>query len=162
MSTGTVIQTGGVLFHGDSVTDTSATALYPLGLIREEDGKKFRYVQYESGSAITCIADGICGLLKDQGGWVVTQDISETGVNLVAGATMSVIPKGGFGWIQTQGGKELLTATVGAVGDALVYANTDGGAPAVSGGGAGTSAGVFGFAYKAHGGAATYTWLSLP
>ena len=162
MSTGTVIQTGGVLFHGDSVTGTSATALYPLGLIREQGGKKFRYVQYDGATAVACKADGICGIQKDQGDWVVTQDISETSVRLVAGATMSVIPSGGFGWIQTQGGKELKTSTLGSVGDRLVYSNSDAGEAALGGVGAGTSAGIFGFVYKDTDASSTFAWLKLP
>ena len=54
-------QTGSALFYGDAVTATGSTQLYPLGTRREQEGKTYRYVKFETG-AVTALATDSVGL----------------------------------------------------------------------------------------------------
>jgi hypothetical protein len=128
-------QTGSALFYGDAVTATGSTQLYPLGTRREEEGKTYRYVKFETG-AVTALANGLCGFVSLTGSevpgdehWVVTMDISASNQDLVAGKLTAVIANGEFGWIQTKGPATLIgTSSAGNIGDKLTWKNDDTGA----------------------------------
>lgn len=121
-------ETGGVLFYGDKVTDTGATQLWPLGTIREQDGSRYRYVKYDDGDSIACLADHLAGFIKDEE-WTITLDVSDSDVTMCAGSPTAAIADGEYGWVQTQGFKTLADSAgaVGAVGDLLGWVADDGG-----------------------------------
>ncbi len=90
---------------GDLVTAVRTSTegpLHTIGLYREEDGKGYRYVRFETGTgAVAAVAGNLCywtGTTYD-----VTMDVSDSDRNLVAGVLLSVIADEGYGWIQTWG-----------------------------------------------------------
>jgi len=126
-------QTGSALFYGDAVSATGSTQLYPLGTRREEEGKTYRYVKYDNGSAVAAVSGGLCARVSaaiGSGTWQVTMDISASSVNLCAGVMQSVIGDAEFGWILTKGESALNTPSGTddiAKGDLLVHSGTDAG-----------------------------------
>lgn len=90
----------------DLVTAVRTSAqgpLYALGQYREEDGKGYRYVQYDNGTANITMAAGLLLYQVGSTDWVVTHDVSDTDRNLVAGVASAVIADSGYGWMQVFG-----------------------------------------------------------
>jgi hypothetical protein len=119
-------QTGGVLFHGDAVTETSATALYPLGLIRNEMGKTYRYAKCDTGTGPVLAVVGAVCYHKD-GEFEVLTDRSDAAANLAAGVFQAIIADEEFGWILTRGRDtgRVISGSI-AKGGLLVPTATDG------------------------------------
>ena len=119
----------------DLVTDVRTSSegpLYTVGQYREEDGKGYRYVKYDNGTAdITC-ASGYLFYIKDASvsPWTMTHDVSDTTTNAVRGVCISVIADGGWGWMQTKGYNSAVETDAGddfAAGDAAIaHATEDG------------------------------------
>ena len=118
----------------DLVTDVRTStqgALYALGQYREEDGKGYRYVKYEAGTAaITCAVNYLLYVFDySVSPWEVTHDVSDSNTNAVRGVAISVIADEGFGWMQTRGLGTVETDAGDDVaeGDALIaHATEDG------------------------------------
>lgn len=95
----------------DLVTTAYTYQAFPLGLYREEDGKGYRFVQFDNGTGnVACISRSLAYLVGTvdtnalvTGRWVVTMDVSDTIPNKVRGVFASLIADAGFGWIQTRG-----------------------------------------------------------
>jgi len=116
----------------DELTSESATALYPLGTQRwNKDGtKRYRYVQYDNGTAnITAVAN-IMVIYKSAslgaGTFIVTPDISDgdgsSGAKAIgAGQLLVAATDQYYLWIQVEGLSEVAAQdmTAGAVGDEL-------------------------------------------
>lgn len=111
---------------------------FRLGTIyRDEDGKQYKYVKYDNGTAnLTCVAGNVgyyMGTTGSDGGTTVTMDLSDT-ASVGAGVFQAVIADGGYGWIQTKGYAVLTTAlTAGADGNALTAVGATDGTLDVSG-----------------------------
>lgn len=110
----------------DLVTDVRTSSegpLYVLGQYREEDGKGYRYFQFDNGTANLTLAANQPLAQVDSDAWILTTDISDSAPNLVAGVAVSVVADGGYGWCQTYGNGTV--ATDGdddvAKGDAIIY-----------------------------------------
>ncbi len=92
-----------------AVRTSSEGPLYTLGQYREEDGKGYRYVQYDNGTGnLTCV-DGKLAYQVDSDEWIVTMDVSDSDRNLVVGVFSSVIADSGYGWIQSWGADTVTT-----------------------------------------------------
>ena len=115
-----------------SVRTSTEGALYALGQYREEDGKGYRYVKFESGTAaIACVAGYLLYIFDASvSPWEVTHDVSDSSTNGVRGVAVSVIADEGFGWMQTKGYNAAVETDAGddfAEGDALIaHATEDG------------------------------------
>lgn len=119
---------------GTDFTRTDATAAFPLGTVSSDnDGKKYRYVQYNDGAGDVAAAAGNVAYVYAPSGTsagadaVVTSDLSdsaEIGAGVLAGAPAT----GEYCWIQVTGVATLTTAlTGGADGDPLTATGaTDG------------------------------------
>ncbi|MBL4752021.1 MAG: hypothetical protein JKY52_00260 [Flavobacteriales bacterium] len=118
------------------ITDRIDTSKkYTLGLVFEQnldatETKKFKYIQYEAGTAAVagvagevCYYDGAGATLTN----IVTSDLSDS-VNVGAGVLQANLADGNFGWIQVRGSATLTIAlTAGADGNALTpVGSTDG------------------------------------
>lgn len=106
-------------------------ALGTIGL--SHDGKKYKYVQYDTAAGPVAAVAGNVAYYYAPGGvsagsfTKVTSDLSDS-AGLGAGVLQAVIPDEGYGWIQVKGPATLTTAlTAGADGNALtVVGATDG------------------------------------
>lgn len=108
-----IAYTNSVIAFGDDdeVTDTYLYQAFPLGTYREQDGKGYRFVQFDNGSGNVASVAGnlayLVGVVDTNalltGRWVVTMDVSDTSPNKVRGVFAAVIADGSFGWIQTKG-----------------------------------------------------------
>lgn len=115
------------------VRTSSEGAAERLGAIRFEDGKIYKYVQYNGGAGAVAAVAGNMAYYYAPGGasagalLVVTSDLSDS-AGLGAGMLMAVIASGGYGWIQIKGSATLTTAlTAGNDGNALTpVGSTDG------------------------------------
>ena len=99
----------------DLVTDVRTAAqgpLYTLGQYREEDGKGYRYFQFDNGTAGLTLAANLLLYQVDNDMWILTSDVSDSDRNLVKGVAISVVGDLGYGWCQTAG-----SATVATNGD---------------------------------------------
>jgi len=85
----------------DAVTDVGTVLLYPLGTLREENGKRYRYVTVND--ATVAAAAGKVALTVGTTPHNVCCDVSDTDAGLVAGVFVSVIANGGYGWILVEG-----------------------------------------------------------
>ena len=99
-------QTDKIIAFGDAVTAVIASGvepLYPLGTVRQEEGKTYRYVQLDAGATASVAGQ----LLYRVGGggseWIVTKTVANTAPNLAAGVCVAVIAASGHGWMQTAG-----------------------------------------------------------
>ena len=102
----------------------------PLGCIREEAGKKYKYVLYDNGTANLTMAAGniLCYLASDTTLTTVSVDESDCFDVLMAGVAISVIPDGGYGWMQIAGLSGILTTDIAgtpAVGRLATMSSTD-------------------------------------
>lgn len=97
--------TNSVLAFGsdDEVTDVYTSLAFPLGLYREEDGKGYRFVQFDNGAGNVASVAGKLAYQVDGDPHIVTMDVSDSDRNLVVGVFTSVIADSGYGWIQTKG-----------------------------------------------------------
>lgn len=99
----------------------------------DQDGKQYRFVQYNSGAGAVAAAVGNFAYYYAPSGasagatTVVTSDLSDS-AGVGAGVLQAVITSGDYGWIQTWGTATLTTAlTAGADGNALTpVGSTDG------------------------------------
>ena len=89
----------------DALTDSSTTAIYDLGTIREEINsdvglKKYRYVQ---AAADTTVANGTCLTFTDLYRRTASSDISDGDVNQGCGVGIGAIAASSYGWVQCYG-----------------------------------------------------------
>jgi len=105
----------------------------PGSIGQTADGKKYKYVQYDTGAGPVAAAAGNVAYYYAPGGvsagatTVVTSDLSDS-AGLGAGVLQAVLTDGAYGWVQISGSATLTTAlTAGADGNALTaVGSTDG------------------------------------
>lgn len=115
-----------------SAADTTP-AFEPGTIGQTDDGKKYKYVQYDTGAGPIAAVAGNVAYYYAPGGVsagatsVVTSDLSDS-AGLGAGVLQAVLTDGQYGWIQISGSATLTTAlTAGADGNALTAVGaTDG------------------------------------
>jgi len=110
---------------GMNLTDIDATAEFTLGGIGQtDDGKLYKYVQYEAATAAVA---GVAGevayyatvAVGDATATIVTSDLSDSDA-VGAGVLQAALTDGTFGWVQVAGVATLTIAlTAGGDGDAL-------------------------------------------
>jgi hypothetical protein len=113
------------------VSDTPEFA--PGDHAKFQDGKIYKYVQYDTGAGpVAAVAGNVCYYYAPGGAsagatTVVTSDLSDS-ANLGAGVLQAVATDGQYCWIQIKGPATITTAlTAGADGNALTAAGaTDG------------------------------------
>jgi len=108
---------------------------FALGTVyRANDGKQYKYVQFNNGAGdVASVAGNVAYYYAVSGASagqveIVTMDVTDSG-GIGAGVFQAVIDDTGYGWIQTKGDATLTTAlTAGADGNALtaVGAGADG------------------------------------
>lgn len=121
--TATYYTNANLSFGSDDTVSTVYTYLaFPLHTIREEDGKKYRFVKFDNGTGnVAAVAGNLAYWTSTTG--QVTSDESDSSVP--AGFFQAVIADGGYGWIQVRG-----PATVNTAGDddiaagGILYATT--------------------------------------
>lgn len=86
-----------------SVRTSSEGPLYALGQYREEDGKGYRYYQFDNGTGNLTNAANLLLYQVDTDPWILTTDVSDSDRNLVKGVSQSVVADSGYGWCQTKG-----------------------------------------------------------
>jgi len=112
---------------------TSGTGWAVGDIYRDGNGKRYKFVQYETGAGNVAAVAGNFAYYYAPGGvsagstTVVTSDLSDS-AGVGAGVLMAVIADGSYGWIQISGVATLTTAlTAGADGNALTpVGSTDG------------------------------------
>lgn len=122
--------------YTDAVTDTYTStqgAKWTLGSYREEDSKGYRFVAFDNGTGnVAAVSGDICYSFSATSPYTVTMDLTDAvgDTNGVMGVFLSVIPDGGYGWIQTHGYHATVKTDAGddfAEGDAAIaHASTDG------------------------------------
>lgn len=119
---------------GMDLTAVDSTPKFKAGAIgRTDDGKLYKYVQYETAAgSVAAVAGNICYYYAPSGAsagatTVVTSDLSDS-AGLGAGVLQAVITDGAYGWIQIRGAATITPAlTAGADGNALTAVGaTDG------------------------------------
>ena len=95
---------------------------WALGTIGQtSDGKLYKYMQWDDGSAAVAVAGEVAYyyLLDGYKTNIVTSDLSDS-VEIGAGVIQAVMTDGQFGWFQIRGAATLTIAlTAGADGDPL-------------------------------------------
>ena len=123
-----------VIFTGAIVSNVDATAKFTPGVkYTAQDGKVYKYVQYDTGAGSVAAASGNVCYYYAPGGTsagattVVTSDLSDS-AGAGAGVLQSAPADGEYCWIQIRGSATLTTAlTAGADGNALTAVGaTDG------------------------------------
>jgi len=121
-------------FAGVNLTRVDTDPMFTLGLVYQAaSGKKYKYVQYDTGAGgIAAVAGNVCyyyapGGVSAGSTTKVTSDLSDS-ANVGAGVLQAVITDEAYGWIQVTGAATLTTAlTAGADGNALTAVGaTDG------------------------------------
>lgn len=116
------------------LTDTSASDLEGLGVLRFEGQKVYKWVTYNSGSGSVAAVIGNAVYYHGDNAVVadsaadVTMDLTD-GVSITAGILQAIIANGEYGWIQIKGVAVMTTAfKAGADGNAMtsIGATTDG------------------------------------
>ena len=99
-----------------------------LGVIRWDNNKAYKYVQYNPGAgAIAAVAGRACGYyaagaVSTGQGTVVSMDGSDCNALVCAGVLVGIIPNLGYGWIQIKGQATLTVAlTSGGDGQSLCF-----------------------------------------
>lgn len=119
---------------GIDLTANDSTPKFEPGSIgRTDDGKLYKYVQYNSGAGPVAAAVGNVAYYYAPGGasagatTVVTSDLSDS-AGLGAGVLQAVVTSGNYGWVQIKGAATITPAlTAGADGNALTAVGaTDG------------------------------------
>lgn len=108
---------------GIDISEVSSTQDFGLGTIyRADDGKKYKYVKYDTGAGSVAAVSGQVAYYYLAGGTqdnIVTSDLSDS-VNIGAGVLQSAPTDGQFCWIQIGGPATLSIAlTAGSDGNAL-------------------------------------------
>ncbi len=111
---------------GYILTQTDSNPLWTPGLvITAQDGKKYKYVQYNTAAgSVAAVAGNVAYYYAPSGAsagatTVVTSDLSDS-AGVGAGVLQAVIANGSYGWIQVRGAATITTAlTAGADGNAL-------------------------------------------
>lgn len=118
------------------LTDVDSTAKEPLGTLRFENNKVYKYVQYDTGAGPVAAVAGQVAYYYAPGGdfaaegytnCKVTSDLSDS-AEVGAGVLQSAPADGEYCWIQIKGPATLTIAlTAGADGDPLTpTGSTDG------------------------------------
>lgn len=119
---------------GIDVTTRDTTAKFTPGSIGQtSDGKKYKYVQYETAAgSVAAVAGNIAYYYAPSGAsagatTVVTSDLSDS-AGLGAGVLQAALADGEYGWVQISGAATITPAlTAGADGNALTAVGaTDG------------------------------------
>lgn len=119
---------------GVLLTQVDSSPLWTPGqVVRMQDGKAYKYVQYNSGAGPVAAVAGNVAYFYAPGGisagatTVVTSDLSDS-AGAGAGVLQAVIANGSYGWIQVRGAATITPAlTAGADGNALTAVGaTDG------------------------------------
>lgn len=119
---------------GMNLTTVDSSPAFELGSVgRTDDGKLYKYVQYETAAgAVAAVAGNVCYYYAPSGAsagstTVVTSDLSDS-AGLGAGVLQAVLTDGAYGWIQIRGTATITPAlTAGADGNALTAVGaTDG------------------------------------
>ncbi len=131
-TTFTVLPTPTFVYESDdTVTSTYDYAIVPIGTFRtESNGARYRFIRFSDGTANSAGTAGqlvyYTSITSFDG--VVTNDVSDSSLNRVAGVLTAGMTDGKIGWIQIGG-----FATVNtngdddiAAGDAIIGSSTDG------------------------------------
>lgn len=118
---------------GMAITQVDTDPKFTPGVVGQAfNGKKYKYVQYNSAvGVIAAVAGNVCyyyapGGISTGVTVVVTSDVSDS-ANLGAGILQAVIPNLSYGWIQVTGPATITPAlTSGGDGQPLVPSATDG------------------------------------
>jgi hypothetical protein len=114
----------------------SALSDWQLGaLFMDNDGKIYKYIQYDEGAAaVDSVAGEVCYYYTLDGykSNIVSSDLSDS-VEIGAGVLQAVMSDGEYGWIQIKGAATLTIAlTAGVDGDPLTPTGSADGALDVS------------------------------
>lgn len=119
---------------GVILTRIDSSAAFALGTIYDDySGKRYKYVQYDTGAgAVAAVAGNVAYVYAPSGAsagatGVVTSDLSDS-AGVGAGVLQSAPTDGDYCWVQVRGPATLTTAlTAGADGNALTpVGSTDG------------------------------------
>lgn len=111
---------------GVLLTRVDTSPAFTLGVnYEDQDGKKYKYVQYDTGAGPVAAVAGNVAYYYAPGGasagatTVVTSDVSDS-AGVGAGVLQAALGDGEYGWVQIKGPATLTTAlTAGADGNAL-------------------------------------------
>ncbi len=107
-----------------ALTDTTATDVEGIGVLRWQAGKKYKWVLFHSGTSATVasVVNGAIGFLAtDTSLTTVCTDTTDCFASLAAGVTLVAgITDGYYCWIQIGGISGALAADVGSAGTAAV------------------------------------------
>tara|TARA_R110002020_G_scaffold223804_1_gene433010 strand:- start:968 stop:1423 length:456 start_codon:yes stop_codon:yes gene_type:complete len=108
---------------GMDITEVSDSSTFKLGQLGQtEDGKIYKYVQYDTGSGSVAAVSGNVAYYYTLDGYKnnsVTSDLSDS-IELGAGVLQSAPTDGQYCWIQVRGAATLTPAlTAGTDGDPL-------------------------------------------
>jgi hypothetical protein len=107
-----------------ALTDVDSTAQETLGTIREDDNKRYKYVQFSGTTAIDA-GDFLCYLTYASNALLQIVDGANGGSLVGAGVALATVASGAvaFGWIQISGVAVLEEALAGSpsIGDALTH-----------------------------------------
>src|SRR3954462_8838806 len=121
--------TGSAQAFKAALTDVDTTAQVPLGMVRYEDNKVYKYVKF-SGTTTIAAGDVVCYVATD----TLCQTVDGANTALGAGVAPVAVASGAvaYGWIQIGGVATLSAALAGspAVGDGMTTAGAA--APAVT------------------------------
>jgi len=107
------------------LTADDPTAQEELGSLRFEDGKIYKYVQFQDNVSA---AAGAPVLMDGTYNYKVTVDYTsaaETNAALVCGVALTTNTEGYYGWIQTYGVGTVTLSDAVSGGDLLVHSGTD-------------------------------------
>lgn len=122
------------VFTSAQLTGSESGRAFAVGdIFTDHDGKKYKFVQYDTGAgAVAAVAGNFCYYYAPSGAsagatTVVTSDLSDSAA-VGAGVLQSAPADGEYCWIQVWGPATLTTAlTAGADGNALTpVGSTDG------------------------------------
>jgi len=123
---------------GVDLTAIDSSPKFKLGeLAQQDDGKIYKYVQYEAAPAdVPGVAGEVAYYAKisigDATGTIVTSDLSNS-IEVGAGVLQAPLPDGSYGWIQVKGIATLsIGLTAGSDGDPLTATGANDGTLDVS------------------------------
>jgi hypothetical protein len=153
-TTFTVLPTPTFVYESaDTVTTVYDYAIVPVGTLRQaSDGQMYRFIRFSDGTANNAGSAGqlVYWTATSTFNGVVTNDVSDSHINRVAGVLTAAMTDGQLGWIQLTG---LCTVNTNgdddiAAGDAIIGSSTDGACNSVAADTAPTNK-VVGFAVAA-------------
>ena len=122
-----------------ALTETNATDVEGVGVIRFEGRKIYKWVKYNNGSGDVAAIVGDCAYYYGVAGDAVTGGYEDSVVTmdrtdgyLGAGVFQSIIADGEFGWIQVEGQVGILTDVAGGIGDKMTLSDGTAGAAQLS------------------------------